>query len=151
MKTVITLVLLAGIYGCYFMLNSLIDRDVSVPGNKFDFSETDAETRKLRQFAQYQVISEKPLFDSDREPEKPVVEEKVVEKKKAVRQLKVQALGIAIIGENLLAVVKNLRTGKITKLKVGEAIEGWELASVSADQFVFEKDETRKSFSFKSK
>ncbi len=140
---------MAGIYATYYLVDSRISEEVNVPSNSFGFSDASSETRQLNDISQYQAISADPLFDADREPAKKVVIKKVVQKK-VEKQLKVQAIGIAVTGENLLAVVRNLRTGKIARLRVNEEIDGWTLNSVSADSFVFAKGENKKVVKFKA-
>jgi len=124
--------------------------EVSVPDTRFDFPGIAPEARSLGEYAQYRVIVERPLFDTDREPPKTIVKEKVPKKKKPVKQLEVQALGIAVSNENLLAVVKDLRTGKISRLRIDDEIDGWTLTSVSADSFLFAKGEEKKEVKFKA-
>ncbi len=131
------------------MATSMINREISVPVNSFRFAATDSQTRQLNDVSQYQAISSIPLFDEDRRPEKKVVAIKVVQKK-VEKQLKVQALGIAVSGDGLLAVVKDLRTGRIYRLRVDDAVDGWTLTDVSAERFIFAKAGVEKSVKFKT-
>ena len=128
----------------------MIDKQVNVAANNFGFAESNWEIRQLGDISGYQDISARPLFDADREPEKKIEKKKVTKKKVVEKKLMVQALGIAITGENLLAVVKDMRNGKILRLRVNEQIDGWTLTSVSADSFVFSKGATEKVVKFKS-
>ena len=132
------------------MVNSLINREVIVPNNNFEFSVSRSETRQLNDISEYQDISARPLFDQDRKLEEKVVAKKIMQKKVVEKQLMVQALGIAITGEKLLAVVKNLSNGKILRLRINEEIEGWTLISVSAEKFVFTKSEAEKVVKFRN-
>ena len=150
MRILLTIMLLAAIYLCNYFVNSLIGMEVSVPSTRFDFPGIAPETRSLGQFTEYRVIAERPLFDTDREPPKALVVEKVVKKKKQTNQLKLQALGIAVTSENLLAVVKDLRTGKTSRLRIDDEIDGWTLTGVSADSFLFAKGEEEKVVKFKT-
>lgn len=150
MKILITILLLAAIYSSHYLVNRSVDRDDSVPRSNFSFAELSLETRQLNQFTDYRVIAEKPLFDQDREPPKVVAVKPNVIQKKAERQLMVQALGIAVSGETILAVVKDLRTGTITRLKVNEELEGWTLSGVSTDSFIFTKGDNEKIVNFKA-
>ncbi len=61
----------------------------------------------------------------------------------------VQALGIAVTGETILAVIKDLENGKVYRLRIDEEINGWTLKDVSTDSFIFSKGETEKSIGFK--
>ena len=98
MKLLISMLLLAGIYMSHYMVNLMIDSEVSVAEGKFGFSGAVRDIRELSQFAGFDAISGKPLFDPDREPVRVIVEKQPVEKKKAARSLSVQALGIAVTG-----------------------------------------------------
>jgi hypothetical protein len=149
MKLLLTILLSGAIYMSYYMANMELGKDVSVTSNTFGFSESTQNVRELDRFEEYQVIAGKPLFDPDREPLKRVVEKKITQQKVVRKRLEVQALGIAIAGDNLLAVVKNMRNGKIIKLHVNEDVEGWTLTSVSADSFVFAQGEIETVVKFK--
>ena len=150
MKLLVSMLLLAGIYMSNYMVNLMIDSEVSLAESKFGFTGSVRDILELSQFAGFDAISGKPLFDPDREPARVVIEKKPVEKKKAARSLSVQALGIAVTGESLLAVVKDLRTGKIHRLRINDAVDGWTLTSVSADSFVFAKAGVEKTVKFKN-
>ena len=150
MKLLVSMLLLAGIYMSHYMVNLMIASEVSAAESKFGFTGSVQDIRELSQFAGFDAISGKPLFDPDREPVSIVVEKKPIEKKKAARSLSVQALGIAVSAESILAVVKNLRTGKIHRLHVNDAVDGWILTNVSADSFVFAKAGVEKTVKFKN-
>jgi hypothetical protein len=149
MKLLLTILFAGAIYMSYYMANTELGKDVSVTSNNFGFSGSTQSIRELDNFNEYQVIAGKPLFDQDREPHKRVVEKKITKQKAVRKKLEVQALGIAIVGDNLLAVVKNIRDGKIIKLHVNDEVAGWTLTSVSADSFVFAQGEIETVVKFK--
>ena len=128
----------------------MVGRDISVPSSTLGFSESSSEIRKIKPFNAYESISHKPLFDSDREPEKIEVKNKEIEKIPVKKDLLIQAIGIAVTGETILAVIKDLENGKIYRLRIDEEINDWTLKSVSADRFVFSKSEIEKSIEFKN-
>jgi hypothetical protein len=97
---------------------------------------------------QYDSIVKRPLFIEARKFEE---EKKAVAKARPVpvrQDLKLLALGVAVSGEGILAVVKSLKTGKISRLNIGEQIEGWELKSVSGDRFTFTRDTRKKVINY---
>lgn len=150
MKLLLTIFLLAAICMSYYLANRVINTDVSITNGDFGFSGSGLDMQELSQFDSYQAISRKPLFDQDREPVKIVVEKKPTIEKVVAKPLAVQALGIAVSGERLLAVVKDLRTGKVHRLRVNDAVEGWTLIDVSTDSFVFAKAGVEKTVKFKT-
>ncbi len=150
MKLLISTTLLAAIFLSYYLLSSLVGEDVSVPVNTLNFSQSGSEIKKLQAFNVYENIAKIPLFDADREPVKVEVKKKTVRKKVVQKKLLVKALGIAVTDEGILGVVKDMKTGKILRLRINEEIDGWILKSVSANSFVFSKDETEKVIKFKN-
>ncbi len=150
MKLLISTTLLAAIFLSYYLLSSLVGEDVSVPVNTLNFSQSGSEIKKLQAFNVYENIAKIPLFDADREPVKVEVKKKTARKKVVQKKLLVKALGIAVTDEGILGVVKDMKTGKILRLRINEEIDGWILKSVSANSFVFSKDETEKVIKFKN-
>ncbi len=149
-KLIISILLLAGITGSYYLLGSSIGKTVTISDNTLEFSEAVSATRKLQAFSTYEDIAMRPLFDADREPVKIKVKKKTVQKKQVKQDLLVKALGIAVAGDSILAVLKDMKTGKIYRLRINETISGWALNSVSANSFIFSKGGTEKAVTFKS-
>ena len=149
-KLSLSIILLAAIFMSDYLVNSMVGSGVNVPGSTLGFSGSSSELRKLEPFNVYESISLKPLFDIDREPEKIEVENEVIQKIPVKKDLLVQAIGIAVTGETILAVIKDLENGKIYRLRIDEEINGWTLKNVSADSFVFSKSEIEKSIGFKN-
>lgn len=131
------------------MVNLMINEEASAPSSNFKFASIGESIEELELFDNYRVITSKPLFDQDRKPMKVAVVKKVAQQKKVAKPLKVQALGIAVTGESLLAVVKDLRTGKISRLRVNDELDGWTLRSVSNNSFVFAKGGIEEVVKFK--
>jgi hypothetical protein len=150
MKLLFSMILLAAIFLSYYLLSSLLGKAVTAPVNTLSFTESGAEIRKLEAFSAYEDIAQSPLFDTDRKPEKIEVKKKVVYKKPVQKDLTVKALGIAITGESILAVIKDMKNGKIIRLRINEEIYGWALKGVSTDSFVFSKGEIEKAIRFRN-
>ncbi len=150
MKLSISITLLAAIFLSYYLLSSLLGKGVSVPENTLEFSETGTEISRLLAIKEYEDIAKRPLFDADREPVKPKIKKKTIQKKPEKKKLLVKALGIAVTGDSILAVVKDMKTGKIIRLRINEQLDGWVLKSVSENSFVFSKDDTEKAIKFKN-
>ena len=138
---------IAGTY--YFVSNLLDNKEVENKEYVANFSKEDSGVVKLGQLANYDSISNRPLFTESRELAKKVIKEKRKVIKPVIQDLKVQALGIALTGEGVLAVIKDLRNGKIVRLRINEEIYGWSLQGVSEENFVFMKDKQRKLINFK--
>ena len=132
-----------------YLVNSIVGNGVNVPESTLGLTGSSSEIRKLEPFNVYESIALKPLFDSDREPEKIEVTKEAIQKIPVKKDLLVQALGIAVTGETILAVIKDLENGKVYRLRIDEEINGWALKDVSTDSFIFSKGETEKSIGFK--
>jgi hypothetical protein len=143
----LSVILLTAIYLSDHLVSAMVGTGPNMQMSTLSFSESGYEIRQLDPFNAYDSISRKPLFDLDREPEKLEVKNEVIQIKK---DLLVQAIGIAVTGETILAVIKDLDNGKIYRLRIDEEINGWALKSVSADSFVFSKSEIEKSIGFKN-
>jgi hypothetical protein len=150
MKLLISILLLAAIGVTYYLVDARVSAELSMTPSSFKFPQTNPEKRQLKPLAAYQSITENPLFDEDRKPPEVVVEQEVVKPKVVKKELMAQAIGIAVSGETLLAVVKELRSGAILRLKLNDDIDGWVLTSVSSSEFVFTKDDVRKIVAFKN-
>ncbi|MCP3849233.1 MAG: hypothetical protein GY694_03180 [Gammaproteobacteria bacterium] len=149
-KLIISIILLSGIIGSYYLLGSSIGKAVTMPDNTLEFSGDISEIRKLQAFNTYEDIAMRPLFDADREPVKIKAKKKTVQKKQVKQDLLVKALGMAVAGDSILAVLKDMKTGKIHRMRINETINGWALNSVSANIFVFSKGGTEKAITFKN-
>lgn len=148
MKTLISLMLIVAIFSGYRFTTTSIEEEINVPASTLDISESSVDLKTLAQIGEYDSIFLKPLFDEDREPEK-----KVVAKKKLIKpvrkKLSIQALGIALAGEKFLAVVKDLRNGKVLRLRVDEKIHGWTLTGVSANSLIFAQGDLKEIKQFR--
>ncbi|MCP4981456.1 MAG: hypothetical protein GY935_13285 [Gammaproteobacteria bacterium] len=149
MRILISILLASSIFLGYQKLSQSIAGEIAVEPNSLNYSEFRVELTQLESIEEYSAIARLPLFNQTRRP--PVVEVKRVVKRKPVEQkLQIQALGIAVTSENLLAVVKDLRTGKIRRLRIDEKIDGWTLKRVADDSFVFERKGVEQMVKFKN-
>ncbi len=150
MKFIISIVLLVMIFISYWYVSNRIEQT----GNDsqiFDMDVTQAklEINHLEGLGNYDSIIERPLFVPERQFEE--VKKPVVKKvRPVVKTLSVKALGVAVTNEDVLAVLKNLTSGKIIRMKVGDVIEGWTLDGVSEDSFIFSMDNQQKIIKFKN-
>ncbi len=148
MRILITLLLASVMALGYLKLNETIAREITVSVDTLDLSEYKVEIARLEAVVDYSEIVNLPLFDETRRP--PVVKVKAVAKIKPVeKRLQIQALGIAVNDSSILAVVKNLRTGKIIRLRFGDEIDGWTLKEVAEDHFIFERNGAEREIKFK--
>ncbi len=127
------------------------DNDYAItPENQLSFSQFESDLKPLEKINSYQGITNMPLFDEDREPDKKVVKTKKVVKAPVVDNLQVQALGIALSSDGIIAVIKDLKNGKILRLRINEEIYGWVLKGVSQEKFTFSKKGKEKTIIFKN-
>ena len=151
MKTLITILLSLAIYFSYTTTVSILDKEVAAVTNSFDFPSSVIDTRQLESVAYYQAIALNPLFSEDRKPFIEEAKKRTVKNKVVKKDLQVKALGIAVSGELFLAIVKDMRSGKVLRLKINEQIDEWRLTSVSADSFIFSNGDLEKVISFRNK
>jgi hypothetical protein len=150
MRLFLSILLLAAIGTTYYLVEARVSAELNVTASSFEFPQTNPQKRQLKPLAAYQSITDSPLFDEDRKPPEVVVVQQEIKPKAVTKELMVQAIGIAVAGETLLAVVKELRSGAILRLKLNDDVDGWALTSVSTSEFVFTKDDVRKIVEFKN-
>lgn len=150
MKLIISILLTLGIALVYFMTGeSETDSNQQNQELQIGYAQDDVRVNNLKSLNQYNAIVERPLFVEERQFE-PEEEVKVVSKPKPViEDLKVQALGIALTSDGILAVLKDLKNGKNLRLRIGEEIYGWRLDGVSESSFTFSKGGREKVVAFK--
>jgi len=152
MRYFFTLILLIALFLTYFfVVNILQNKEIESEEYNVNFNQEDLSVKKLGNIGEYESITERPLFVESREKSKKVVKKKKVKRKPVIEDLKVQALGIALTNEGILAVIKDLKNGKIIRLRIKEKIYGWSLDGVSEDSFTFSKGEQGKVINFKGK
>ena len=150
MKLLVTILLSMSCGFTYLKLDRMISAQEEAELGSLELSDLRIEIGELDSLDKFAAISKYPLFDPNRRP--PVQKVEVVDKKiSAVPRLQVQALGIAIVDEITLALVRNLRTGEIRRMKFNEEIDGWILTEVTEDRFVFEKQGAKREAIFKPK
>lgn len=150
MKSVISLILILLIAGSYFFVERRLEAaDQDVPDVALQIKPAEIKLSSLDRVDDFNAIANRPLFVEQRKIE---VEKKPEVKKKRApvrRTLKVQALGVAVSNEGILAVVKSQTSGKIFRLNVGDEIDGWTLESVANQRFTFSRDNVNKVVTFK--
>lgn len=83
-------------------------------------------------------ILERPVFFPDRKlPPEPELETVVAE---PPQPLRLRLEGVAISGENRVAVLRITSSNQLLRLAEGESHDGWLLESVDADRAVFKRD-----------
>lgn len=150
MKSILSLILIIAIVLVYFV-NTQSEQEQQQAGRdlQINFSQDDSNVKQLENLNAYNAIVERPLFIEDRQ----FVEEKKVQvvrkPKPVIDDLKVTALGIALTGDGILAVLKDLKNGNNLRLRIGEEIYGWRLDAVSESSFTFSKAGKEKVVVFK--
>lgn len=150
MKTVISLILILLIAGSYFYVEHRLEAaERGIPDVALQIDPAEIRLSSLGRASDFSSISDRPLFVEQRKFE--VEKKPEVNKKRAPvrRTLKVQALGVAVSNEGILAVVKSQTSGKIFRLNIGDEIDGWTLESVANQQFSFSRDNINKVVTFK--
>ena len=150
MKILLSIMLIAAIYSSYEWANSAVQPVAGAPAKTLEISPNNINLKVLSGMSDYQTISNSPLFDEDRKPQQKVVVVKKIEKKQVKENLLVKALGIALAGEKLLAVVKDMKTGKIVRLKINDNVHGWTLKGVSENSLIFSRAEIEKAIRFRN-
>ena len=148
-KLLLSVFFMAAIYASYQNINESVHSAPENTSRSPAISELKSDIRKLQPLSNYQAITQAPLFDEDRLPEKMVLKKVVKKIKRINNELRVQGLGIAVMDEGILAVIKDLKNGKTMRLRIGEIIYGWSLKSVSNKHFTFVKGEVEKVINFK--
>ncbi len=149
MKTILSIVLIATIYSSYEWANAVAQPGASPPAKTLEFTQSSLSLKELGKMSDYQSISNSPLFDEDRKPQQKVAVVNKIEKKPVTKKLAIKALGIALAGEKVLAVVKNLKTGKIVRLRINDSLHGWTLKGVSESSLIFSRAEVEKAVRFR--
>jgi hypothetical protein len=133
------------------LIDKLVGEGVETPKAGLEFNEYDASLKKLKSVRDYSDIAERPLFDEDRVAEKKAVKKvKKVVRRPMVDDLRVQALGVALSSDGILAVIKDLKVGKTVRIRIDEEIYGWKLKSVADNKFTFSKQGKEKVIYFKN-
>jgi hypothetical protein len=151
MKVLLSIVLVAGIYLSYLFIEKQVGREVSGPAGGLEFNEYSASLKKLDSVREYEAIATRPLFDEDRIEDKQEVKKapKAVPRR-VVDSLKVQALGVALSSDGILAVIKDLKTGRTVRLRIDDELYGWKLTSVADNKFTFSKQGKERVVQFKN-
>jgi len=149
MRIFITIFLLLSIAFTYYLIEGNLENNQSIKVNEslVQLTENNIEDNNIEQLNSFDAINQRPLFNQSREYI--AVVEKKIQKSPVTRTLKIQALGIAKIGNDVFAVVRDLTNGKIKRLRVNEEIHDWVLEDVSEQFFTFSKNQQKKRVDFK--
>lgn len=101
-----------------------------------------AQSFELPELAHYQEIVERPLFQATRRP--PVAEETLAPVPEAEPEdpdAEFTLIGVVVMPQGTVALLHNKETGKVNRLKVGEAAEKWQLETVEPERVVLRKGE----------
>ncbi len=143
------LLVLTAALSFYFLNNALMEKANVTQELHMNVSSNANSVKNIGKISEYSAIVERPLFIEERRFEKEQQQKVIRKATPVVQDLKVQALGIALTGEGIIAVLKDLSNGKIYRLRIGEEIYGWSLKSVSHESFTFVKGEAEKLIKFK--
>ena len=151
MQVFLTLALLVSLIASYLWLAPTIENTPLQPEEyQINLAQAPKLTRQVTGLSQYSSIDQKPLFIQERKlTEKPPEKKRVINKTK-VKKLNIQALGIALAGEGFIAVIKDLNTGKVKRLKINDQLYGWSLSTVAEGQFTFKKGKLEKAIKFRN-
>ena len=94
----------------------------------------------------YQEITERPLFYATRRPPppEPEVSTPSVEPPEPTPDAPLTLIGVMVVSDNKIALVKNDDTSKVVRLKLGDKIESWQLQTINSDSVVLNKNEETK-------
>jgi hypothetical protein len=88
--------------------------------------------------AAYAAIMAHPIFAPDRAPP-------AAEAEASGNLSGYEVLGTAIAGKTVAAALLRDSGGEITRVKVGEEIDGWKLVSIAQEELVFDRNGERRS------
>lgn len=103
------------------------------------------ERFEVSPLSEYDEIIERPLFLDTRRPPEKVPEEVVEEEPQEEEEQEFTLLGVMIILDTKVALLEVDEQGKVARLKLGDKVNGWELASVDADKVALRKGEALKN------
>jgi hypothetical protein len=150
MKLILSIILILVIAMEYFLMSDPVsEAKIDDHGLKLEVNNSVPGVKKLERINAYNSIVERPLFIAERRFEEEKKVKKLVTKAPVIQDLRVQALGIALAGDGLLAVVKDLKNGQTLRLHIGDELYGWSLKSVSEISFTFSKGGKEKLIKFK--
>lgn len=101
-----------------------------------------AETFSMPPIEDFGETLDRPLFSKIRRPPAPAPDAPAQEPEKK-QKVKVRLAGVIISPEERVALVQEPRAREITRLRVGQEIEGWVLESILADRIVLRFGEVR--------
>jgi hypothetical protein len=115
---------------------------------RLDINDTRFELTSIGRLSDFNTIAQRPLFiEARREQEAPKVVRKAITP--VIQNLRVKALGHAVSGNQLLAVIKDLSNGKTLRMRIDENIQGWTLTAVNNSSFTFRKGQAEQVITFR--
>lgn len=150
MKLIISIFFVLGIALVYYFGSGAETEDQqAAPDLQIGQVQDEVREKKPDSLSQYKAIIERPLFIEERQFAAEEEVKVVIKPKPVIEDLKVQALGIALSSEGILAVLKDLKNGKTLRMRIGDEIYGWALKGVSETSFTFSKGGKEKVITFK--
>lgn len=151
MKLLFSLLLILALSLTYFYMDQALTQDETASHDtKLDLKPVTSDKENLKQMNAYSAIVDRPLFIEERRFEQEIKEKVIRKPTPVIQDFKVQGLGIALTGEGIIAVLKDLKNGDIVRLRIGDGFSGWSLKSVSHESFTFVKGEAEKVIKFKN-
>lgn len=107
-----------------------------------------AEDFQLPALGSYDSIAERPLFVAGRRPPSEEPEEVVEETPVAVSLSPpgLSLLGVLITPEGSMALVRTQKPPEVKRLRVGDLVDGWQLAEIDPGRIVMSQGEQKEDF-----
>jgi|GEM_PF-3998249 len=96
-----------------------------------------SQVQSLPEISAFKEVLERPLFSSDRQPEKEeLVDQEIVQK--PARNPDFKLAGIVLSDEEKVALIKSRKEPKLKRVKIEENIDGWKLIEIKSNSVKLE-------------
>lgn len=147
----ITLLLVVSLVTSYLLITSDLKKQAVEPTEyHISMPESSSPLNRVTHLSNYSAIVDKPLFIQSRTIARKAPQKKTVQKVVKQQKLNIKALGIALAGDGLIAVIKDLNNGRVMRLHLNDELHGWALARVADGQLSFKKGSTEKIVKFRN-
>ena len=91
-----------------------------------------SQVNSLADINRYDEVIQRPLFNSERQPEEEVKEEKQTQQQAPARNPDLKLAGIVLSDEGQVALIKSRKDPKLRRILLNETIDGWKLIELKA-------------------
>ncbi len=95
-----------------------------------------SQVNSLANISEFEEITQRPLFSSDRQPAKEVAEQETIQA--PARNPDLKLTGIVLSDEGQVALIKSRKDPKLKRIKLEESINGWKLIEIKSNSVKLE-------------